>query len=290
MNAATMTANSFRAEWLKTWRRPATWILGIILFCVILSFGYFFLYLVSLLIRNTPATAQNPSPDASARLLLEGLLPEHFVSQVLSLVSSLGGPIALILGALALGSEFGWGTLKTVFTQYPSRLTTTAGKLLALALLLLILSVGSLVIGLVGSLVYALLAGESATLPSVATIIEGVGAGWLILAAWTALGVVLATLFRSTALAIGLGLVYALVLETIAGTITTLVERIRPIRQAFLGANSGDLANSFGATTNSGGPLDTSRIGAGQATIVLLVYVVVFLVVTFIVLQRRDVA
>jgi ABC-type transport system involved in multi-copper enzyme maturation permease subunit len=100
---------------------------------------------------------------------------------------------------------------------------------------------------------------------------------------------VLATLFRSTALAIGLGLVYALVLETIATSITALVERVRPIRQAFLGANSSDLANSFGASSN-GGPFDTGHIGPGQATIVLLIYTAIFLAVALVVLQRRDVA
>ena len=38
-------------------------------------------------------------------------------------------------------------------------------------------------------------------------------AGWLILAAWAALGVLLGVLTRGTSLAIGVGILYALVIE-----------------------------------------------------------------------------
>ena len=43
-----------------------------------------------------------------------------------------GGVFALMLGVFALGSEYGWGTLKTLFTQGPSRLRVFAAKLAAL--------------------------------------------------------------------------------------------------------------------------------------------------------------
>ena len=33
-----------------------------------------------------------------------------------------GGVLALMLGVLTLGSEYGWGTLRTLFTQGPGRL------------------------------------------------------------------------------------------------------------------------------------------------------------------------
>ena len=37
----------------------------------------------------------------------------------------------LVLGVLAVGGEYGWGTWKTVLTQGPSRLTVYGGKLFA---------------------------------------------------------------------------------------------------------------------------------------------------------------
>ena len=40
---------------------------------------------------------------------------------------------ASILGVLSVGSEFGWGTWKTLLTQRPGRLTVFGAKLVALA-------------------------------------------------------------------------------------------------------------------------------------------------------------
>ena len=289
MSALAMTTGSFRAEWLKLWRRPATWILGLLLLAIVFAFGYAFLYFVSLVIERNAPGPQNPDPAASARDLREALLPANFVSQSLPLLSGLGGPIALILGALALGSEYGWGTLKTILTQQPGRLSVFAGKGLALALLLLLFGLGALALGLTASLLFTAVAGGPLALPAAATILKGLGAAWLILAAWTALGVALAALFRGTALAIGLGLVYALVLETIVGTIAALVERARPIREAFLGANAGALADAFRPPPEAAFSAP-SRIPAGQATLVLLAYTAAFLLLAALLLRRRDVA
>ena len=107
-------------------------------------------------------------------------------------------------------------------------------------------------------------------------------------AMWPSVGVALAALFRGTALAIGLGLVYALVLETIVGTIAALVERARPIREAFLGANAGALADAFRPPPEAAFSA-ASRIPAGQATLVLIAYTAAFLLLAALLLRRRDV-
>lgn len=290
MSVLTMTTGSVRAEWAKQSRRPATWILGAILCASIFLLGYAFVTLAIMLIERGAANPQNPNAAFTARLLRNSLLPANFVVQVVPLVSSIGGAIALILGALTLGSEYSWGTLKTILTQRPGRLNIFAGKVLTLALVILIFSAGALGIGLTSSLVFALLSGSAATLPAIATVGQGLGVSWLILAAWTALGVMLAALFRGTALAIGLGLVYALVLETVAGGVAMLVEQTRPIRQAFLGANTGALANAFSAPGPGQEVASGTRIGVIQAALVVSAYIAVFLAVAALSLRRRDVA
>jgi hypothetical protein len=55
--------------------------------------------------------------------------------------------MALILGALTLGSEYGWTTFKTVLTQRPGRLALFFGKLLALGVVLALLVVLTLAAG-----------------------------------------------------------------------------------------------------------------------------------------------
>jgi ABC-2 type transport system permease protein len=61
------------------------------------------------------------------------VLPEHLVGTLMGGFPFLGGVLELMLGVLAFGSEYGWGTLKTLFTQRPGRLHVFGAKLLALA-------------------------------------------------------------------------------------------------------------------------------------------------------------
>ena len=125
-----------------------------------------------------------------------------------------GGVFALMLGVFALGSEYGWDTLKTLFTQRPGRLRVFAAKLAALAIVL------------VPVRARCLRRRRGRELRDRADR----GRGWRrcrrcgcccarsppagsILAAWAALGVLLGVLSRGTSLAIGIGILYALVIE-----------------------------------------------------------------------------
>ena len=69
------------------------------------------------------------------------------------------------------------------------------------------------VAGLIASLVIAGIEGAPATLPSAWLLVRALAAGWLILAVWAALGVLLGVLTRGTSIAIGLGILYALLVE-----------------------------------------------------------------------------
>lgn len=288
MSALAQTLGSYRAEWLKLSRRPATWVLGIILCVSVLALGYAFIFLASQLVGRSPASPNNPDPRAAAQGFREGMLPRNLLTTVIPLLSTLGGPIALILGALAIGSEYSWGTMKTILTQRPGRLSVIGGKLLGLAPILLIFAVGALLIGLVASLLYAAGSGGSLAPPGVGALLKGVGASWLILAAWATLGVALAALFRSAALAIGLGLVYALALENIVGTVAFFVDQIESFRRLLLGANTSALSNYF-ADPSPGSFAEAARIPPERATLVLLAYLAVFLLITGLAIRQRDV-
>ena len=101
----------------------------------------------------------------------------------------------LILGVLAVGSEYGWGTWKTVLIQDPSRLTRVRrqagdrGWPAALA--------GVLAMFAAGALASAGHRGRrgpaAATGPASADLLRGIGAGWLIAAMWAVLGALLAS-------------------------------------------------------------------------------------------------
>ena len=204
--------------------------------------------------------------------------------------AGIGAPIALSLGAQTVGSEYSWGTLKTVLSQRPGRISAFLAKMLALAALLALFVLPAFVVGAVCSLVVAGLQDAPVEWPPLAELLEALAAAGIILATWAALGVFLASLFQSTALAIGLGLFYALALEGIVLSLPIPNETFQDARKFFLGQNSGFLANSF---ANDALPQSIasarSDVDPAQAALVLCAYIAVFVVVAALVFRRRDV-
>lgn len=90
-----------KAEWRKLARRPANLIaVGGVLAVVAL------IYSVGYIEYTWPVASQ----AARAALLKQGLYPGGLVQQLMNGVMPLGAAMALVLGALATGSEYGGGT------------------------------------------------------------------------------------------------------------------------------------------------------------------------------------
>jgi ABC-2 type transport system permease protein len=276
---------SFRAEALKLGRRPAVWVLAAVWFVLVVLFGYVLTYLV---FANPPEGSFPPGTDP--RDFIAALFPENLLSNVLSgFPSTGGGPVALILGALALGSEYGWGTFKTAFTQRPGRLAVFFGKILLLAAAVAALVLLAFGAGAISSYAIARLEGVAVEWPPPGETLRALGCGFLISAVWTSLGAFLATLFRGTPLAIGLGLVYALLLEGIAATLLAANERFKPALKFLFNENSYALINSFGpASGGLGAPQST--VEPERAAITLAAYTLIFVLLSALLLRRRDVA
>ena len=272
------------AELLKLRKSWSTWILGGVLVLGLFLLGYLLIYLL----------VQNPPPgDAGAQrgiaALKQTLLPANVVPNVLGFLSSLGGPIALVIGALNSAREYSLRTITAVLTQRPSRLGLLGAKTIALAIVLGILAVACFAVGVLGSLLVAALDRTPGSLPSFADIAAGAGASWLILGAWAALGFALGMVLRSTGLAIGLGLVYALVIETVIGALGFALSAFETVSRGLLGRNASALAESFGQLNVGGGQSGAPVNEPATAALVLATYVIGSLVVAAILFIRRDV-
>lgn len=276
---------AFAAEWLKLRKRPAVWVLGLILASLIAMFGYLVLFLI-LLTRPPNVTFGS---GTTAETLRQILYPAHFVQVVLSNFSGgFGGAIALILGVLAVGSEYGWGTFTTVFTQRPGRLETFAGKLAGLAAVVAVYGLIAFAVGAVVSTLIGAYYGHLTPWPSAADLLKGLLTSWLLMGFWTSLGVMLSVLLRQSAWAMGLGLLYGIALEGIVFNILRQFSWMRDIEKAFPGANGTALVDAFGTAVrapNAPPPL----VGPGQAIAVLLAYMVVFLAISVLLLRSQDV-
>ena len=272
---------SLTAELLVLRKRTSTWILLGIWPTLALVFAYVVPYLTYL----------NDSTAGS----LTDLLPERLVGNVLVGFPFFGGVFALMLGVLAFGSEYGWGTLRTLFTQRPGRLHVFGAKLLALAVALVPFVLVVFAVGAVASSAIAWREGTDVAWPSAWLVVKGLAAGWLILAVWAAFGVLLAVLSRGTALAVGIGILYALVIEGLLSALASQVSAIDRLVEFFLRANAYSLVTRLGVAAgdvsdNGPGSFSGPFVGGGQALLVLASYALAFLVLAGWLLRRRDVA
>lgn len=275
------------AELRKTVRRPAVWICLGILVAVLVGIGYLIVWFV----YSHPTAQMRASLPRGIDIkeLLRQLYPPSFHRQTLSFASTLGGAIALVLGVLTVGSEYGWNTLKTLFTQRPGRLQVMVAKLMALALVLLVFTLAAFLADAAVSFLLASIDGGSTAFPAPDVIGKAVLAAWLDLAMWGLMGAFLAFAFRQSALAIGLGLVYQLVIESlIFGTLGT-VEFIRNLEKWFPGPNATALTQAFGRARVVANPAPPITDGT-HAAVVLLVYCAVFIAASAVFLRARDVS
>lgn len=271
-------------ELTKLTNRPAVWVLGIVFVILVVMFGYFLQYLFL-------AGADGEVPQ-EAQGFAQTLLPQEFLRISLTQFVGFGSAVALILGAMVVGSEYGWDTFKAALTQGSGKLELFGGKLLALAGILLVFTLLTLGLGALSSYIIAQLLGESASWPAFFEIVKAIGAGWLILGVFCGLGVVLATLFKGTALAIGLGLVYLLLLSSVINGLAAQSDAAAGVAKALPGRNAIDLGSAFGQISGqaTGGAVGGSTVGPTQATLVLLAYLVGFVAIALALFKARDVA
>jgi ABC-2 type transport system permease protein len=275
---------SLKAELLIMRKRASTWILmGVWVFL-----GLLFAYLL-------PYLAYRGAVGGPLQPSLGALLPLDLAANLLAGFPFFGGVFALMLGVLAAGSEYGWDTLKTVLVQRPSRMRVFGAKLAALAIGLVPFVV---VIFVGGALVSTLIAGAEDIVvgwPPAWEVARGLAAGWFVLATWAALGVLLAVASRGTALAIGLGILYALVIEGLLSTLASEVAWLDGFVEYFLRANAYSLVTAIGVPIaslqdNGPGSFFGPFVGAGQAILVMSVYVAMFVALSAVLLRRRDVS
>lgn len=275
----------FRAELLKLRKRPTTWVLLAAWLVLFLLFNYALPY-ASHLTAGTAAGAAGPGALGAA-------LPDQLVGNVLGGVPIFAGAIALIFGALTVGSEYAWGTVKTVLLQRSGRLRVLGGAVLAIATALLAVLLVSFAVGAAVSAAIATVEAQPLDWPGATDVARGLAAGWLVATTWAMFGVGLAVGFRSVAVPVGLGVVWVLGVENlITNAAESLLTALRPLRDVLPGANAGSLV---AALTDAGRVGDAppgvvAAVSSGRATVTLVAYLVGFAVLAAVVLRRRDVA
>jgi ABC-type transport system involved in multi-copper enzyme maturation permease subunit len=233
----------------------------------------------------SPRSIQGPVP---ASVLKRRLFPENFVPTVLNTATTIGAAIMLIFGALSTASEFGWLTVQTILIQKPRRAAVLDGKFLTLGVATLLVTVLMFAAAAVSSYAAVTLDGSSSSWPTWEVMLKAFGALLLQLAVWTAFGAFLGIAFRSAAAAIGGGLTYVFVAETLLGGFFRNTPIVKEVLKFLPGINGGAINAAFPLTIRDTAA-SSQLVSAGRGVVTLLVYLVVFIALSLLIFQRRDV-
>jgi len=277
--------NSSRAELLRLRRWPAVWVtLGVWVF-LSMMFGYLFNYF-SYRTGDLSFSNEGESAQSIFTELLPGAVPDVLIQGM----PMFGGALMLVLGGLVAGNGYGWGTWKTVFTQGPGRRTVIAGSILTLTAFVLAIVLLTLVLCFGVSVTIALTEGADLIWPSAGAVLQSVLAGCLVLELWALAGYTIGTLARGPALAVGLGLVWTLVVENLLRGVGSLLGPIESLTHVLPGTAAGSLVGSLiGVQPGDGTPGVLDVLSGTRATWTIVAYLLAFLVVTLGITQRRDV-
>jgi ABC-type transport system involved in multi-copper enzyme maturation permease subunit len=225
--------------------------------------------------------------------VLSEALPAALVPAAIQGFPLFAGALALLLGVLATGGEYGWDTIKVLLTLGPRRLSVLAGKLLALTVVMLLVVLATFGLDAAASLLVASVTGKPVAWPPIVALVTGVAGGWLVVAMWCLAGAFLGILVRGTALGVGIGLVWALAVENLLRIFGSIVEVVDVVQRFLPGTNAGALAAALGVPVQGqpgGTPGVTDVVGGRSAALVLVAYLAMFVAASAVLISRRDVA
>jgi ABC-type transport system involved in multi-copper enzyme maturation permease subunit len=243
----------------KLVRRPATWV----------TFGLLagLLILIMLAVAATAGQGDGgPGGGRNGDPLQLVTFPGAY-ALILSFILGLGGLFAVLYGAAIAGSEWTWGTLKTVVARGESRSHYILATFAGVAVVMLVGLLVTFAIGVAGAALGATIAGVSLAGMNDATALgelpELMARGAVGMITQGAIGFTVATLARSQLAGIGVGIAVYFG-GTFAGIFLPDVVRFLPFQLAdtALGAGAG-----FG-----GGPPDAGALSADTALLLLVIW------------------
>ena len=284
-------------ELLKIRKRTMTKVLLVILLAVMAMLPFLLYILLQQPVQGPEFQQQGA---AMMKELADSLkFPGSFVF-TFSILQNIGGILLIILAAGVVGSEYGWGTVRTMLANYPARYRYLGAKLVALAIVGVIGMLLGLVAGTLGSLGVTLLMGEGISADSItADLLGSVAMDFLrtsyTIMPYTALAFFLSVLGRSAMPGIAGGLAYTFLESMVAQLLTLLGGWAADIAKFSFDSNIKVLMALNGASGVRAGVGvgvtgdEVPALDPWQAALLLLAYSAVLAVAAFVIFRRRDV-
>ena len=283
-----------RSELYRLVRRWMPWImLGLI---VVIAFVFYFLIWVSVNAQlQAVKNGTLPVPAGGTAQLeqtLRQIAPDRVAQFGVSVVAGLGSVMLIVFAASHVGTEFGWGTFRTLLAHGASR----SGFLVSKAVSLVLYAVVFMIVGSIAAI------GASYTVSAVAGISPGSGVDFAEVARvavksgytflpYMALALAIAVWSKSAGAGIATGLVVYFAESIVAGILVSLNKDYAQIVNWGLSRNASALTRTVSgqAGPTSQDPTASTLPDPTQATIVLGIYCAIFLVLAYWRLRSRDV-
>ncbi|GAC1470357.1 MAG: hypothetical protein PVSMB7_21000 [Chloroflexota bacterium] len=204
-----------------------------------------------------------------------------------------------VLGGSWAGNEYGWGTIRMILTRRPYRIQYAMTSLAVLTAGLAIALVVILVTATIAGSIVALVTGHSVFTAGVfnasflSTLAKSFVTAWYVATFFLVLAYAAATIFRSAAVGIGIGIGSTLaqfilrrILESLGGVWKDIAQHF-PVMYTndltTLVASSGLVPGSNLASVSPGSP------SAGQSVLAIAIYMCICLIATCMTIRLRDV-
>ena len=279
-----------RAELVVMVRWPAMWALVLIFPVLTLFWAYVSPFVAYLYAGRTGIIASSPLE------ILPTILPGQFVQAVLTNIGFLGTPsgevVFFVIGALAAGSHWAGGTIKTALLQGPGRAGVALGQALAVGVAILVSVTLTFVVAGLASVILAVgITGQVGPLPAVGHVAAALGLATIIGLAWGAIGWTTATILRGATAAFAVILLWTTIVQLPLDQYATEMPRLgRLIYDLLPDAASNTLSYLYGQVNAYGNTAVFGRVAPWLAIAALAAYVVVGVTLAVGLTRRRDIA
>jgi ABC-2 type transport system permease protein len=280
-----------RSEIYRLRRRWMPWVL--LAFIIAIGVGFYVLIYVSaqaqIQAERTGAIPSQPGQAEAMREALRELRPDRIHNFGVSIVSGIGSVLLIILAASHVGTEFGWGTLRTILAHGAGRGGFIAAKWLSLALFAFIFMAVGVGAAIGGSFLVTTIANESREGLDLAAVVARGVRGYYTLLPYMALAALIALWARSAGAGIAAGLVVYFAESLVAQLLIQLNRDLVGIVNFGLSRNASALTRVAVSTGAAPEATFVALPSETQAAIVLGAYVLLFTGVAYWRLRTRDV-
>jgi ABC-type transport system involved in multi-copper enzyme maturation permease subunit len=233
-----------------------------------------------------------PAPAGGTAQLeqtLRQIAPDRVAQFGLSIVSGLGSVMLIVFAASHVGTEFGWGTFRTLLAHGATRTGFLVSKTVSLVLyataFMIVGTLAAIAASYAVSAVAGISVGNGVDLPEVARAAAKSGYTFL---PYMALALAIAVWAKSAGAGIATGLVVYFAEGLVATLLVSLNKDYAQIVNWGLSRNAAALTRTAGGQASQD-PTASTLPDPTQAAIVLAVYCVLFLVLAYWRLRSRDV-